>query len=205
MANKYGKLHLNAEFDSFDDFNLAFEEYCQKTKVKGESVKFVQSTCKYIKNDSFKGDEQQRLKYTMKAERCKYARETSCQAAYKLVLHSKANGDNVSHVLRLDQFHGEHSSHVKFAAYDEKLAVQVPKPANADRSNNNSSKDKLESIVEKIYKGIKNLPAEKCDEIAAVLKNVWDRTEKNITYKVEFTDNPLEIGKSFSLFSSSFV
>lgn len=188
MANKFGKLHYGAEFDSYNDFKQAFEEYCQQTKVKGEPVKFVHSSAQYIKNGSFPdGDEQQRLKFIMKSERCKFFGQTACDAAYKLELYSKPTG----HVLRLEKFHGEHNSHIPFTPFNAEL---VPIPKKVEPSNN-TSKDKLETIVKIIYNGIKNLPDSKCDAITAILENLWDRTEKDITYKVDFTDNPSENGK----------
>lgn len=193
MANKYGKLHQNAEFDSYEEFKKEFDAYCQKTKVKGEPVKFVHASAKYIKNNTLPSDEQKRLQYMLKSERCKFAGKSTCEAAYKLVLHSKADG---SHVLRLDKFDGDHNSHIPFVEYDTKLAT---KPETVEPSDSNSQ-DKLEAIVKKIYRGIKNLSdVSMRGSIAEILECLWDRTEKNIAYNVNFTDNPLD-GKLFLRF-----
>lgn len=183
MANS---LHIGAEFDSYDDFKQAFKRYCQTTKVNGEPVKFVHFRAKYIKNYSVPSGVQQRLQYIMKRERCEFAGKTSCRAAYELVLHTKPNGDRI---LRLKKFHGEHNSHLVLVQSNPEST-----PKAMDQSDS-SSQEKLKKVVKKIQDSVKNWPDSKYDPIAEILENMWDRTMKNITFKVDFTDYPPENGK----------
>lgn len=177
-------LHFNAEFYSFDDFERALAQYCQTTHVDNQPIQFIQSTCKYIKNDVFESDKQNRLKYQMIAGRCKYAKKTPCSASYKLVLHLKSNGD---HVLRLDTFHGDHSSHNEIEKFDAKL-TPTPTPMNPNEPHH--SADKLQLLMTKVCNRAKTMSADQCKEITEILGNLWDRMEKNIMFKVDFSDYP---------------
>lgn len=182
-------LYVGAEFETYDDFSQAFQQYCQTTQVNGEAVKFVHSAAQYIKNGTLSSDVQNRLTYVRKAERCKFRGKTSCDAGYKLMLHTKVDGHQV---LRLDKFNGAHNSHIEFVQYKPIL------PRTRTNQSDNSSQDKLQKIVKKIADGVKRLPNATCDAITEILESVWYRTEKNITYKVDFTDNPPENSESFS-------
>lgn len=186
MANL---LHVGAEFHSYLDFQRALDQYCQSTQVNGETVKFTHSSSKYIKNGTFPNDKQQRLQYVMKAERCKNAGKIPCNASYKLVLHAKLDGD---HVLRLEKFHGEHSSHIEFVKYD---AALIPKPDKPDRSG-----DKLQLLVQKICVRAKSMPKDQCDAITEILGNLWERMEKCIVFKVDFSDYSSASRESFIFF-----
>lgn len=185
-------LNFGAEFDSFDAFEQALEQYCQATQVNGKPVEFIQSTCKYIKNDMFPNDQQQRLRYVMKAGRCKFFEKTPCKAEYKLRLHRKVDGD---HVLRLEKFYGDHSSHIEFVKYD---AAMSPKPQTPNDSND--SKYELQSFATKIFHRAETMSKAQCASISEILGNLWNRMEKNITYKVDFSDYPSENGEFYLVF-----
>lgn len=99
-------LYNGAEFESIDAFNAALQQYCQNTKVNGEAVKFVYSNYDFIKGDV---NYKTRLIYEVKTERCEFHGKTNCNARYTLKRHENDNG---YHVLRLEEFHGAHNSHI---------------------------------------------------------------------------------------------
>lgn len=188
MANQ---LFKGAEFHSYDDFKYALAQYCNATKVNGNPVEFIHSASKYIQNGTFDDNKHQRLVYKMKAERCKFSTKTKCKASFKLLLHPQSNGD---HVLRLDQFDGNHNSHVEFVKLDATLAPTV----------NKQDEDELQTLLSKIYNSTKPMPRNQCDAITEILGNLFERIEKSMTFKVDFLDYPSENSESFLYFSLIF-
>lgn len=170
MANL---LYVGAEFDSYDGFNDALDNYCQHTKVNDKKVAFVHTSSQLIKGDFFDSAIQNRLKYKSVTGRCKLHETTGCQAVYKLAIFIKLDGN---HVLRLDQFEGQHGSH-------------VPIVPNRPAAKANSAKvSELKKICKKISNRCETLPQEQMDAYNQIFETLLDRIESSRTFKVEFVE-----------------
>lgn len=182
MANL---LSTGDEFNSYIEFENAFKQYCQSTRVNGERVKFIHSASKYITGDKIPKDTKERLRYERKAERCKHSGKSDCKASFKLSLHAKSP---FNYVLRLDQFERNHGDHVLAAESSVVTSVPQQKPKiTVDH--------KMESIVKKILDQTETLSKQQSDAIANILDNLLKRMEKNHTYRVDFIDYPSDAGE----------
>lgn len=184
MANL---LRNGAEFNSHEDFENAIAQYCRNTLVNGQPVEFIHSSAKYIPENAFANDVKQRLVYQSKSRRCACHQSAGCTAKYKLVLHAKVNGD---HVLKLENFQGNHNNHVAFTTLTGAANSAAPALAAPQQKPTTNQNNKLKSVIANIMQCCENMPQPQADGVEAILVNLLDRMQKNVTYRVDFTDEP---------------
>lgn len=163
-------LRQGANFATFAAFNTAFQRYCNETKIDGEPVEFIHTNAILIKDGEFGANAKNRLIYKSRMGHCKHRLNevngliSGCEARYKLLLVTYANGETV---LRLAQFEGAHRHHT------------------------NASDDfqrRLSNVLSDISRATVNLEAPQQEAILHVVQKLLNCTAKCCGFTVHFTE-----------------